>query len=243
MNIMNEKNELDYQLYIQREDEFYHEPESNENAVHRLIINGDTEQILENKRKYGNNPKQSKGTLSDNPLRNQIYHLVVNAALITRACVAAGMPSEAAYTLSDMYIRKADKCQSVNAVMELNDEMVIDYAGRMRALRKSKRLSPAVRKTVDYIITNLGQKLTAEKIADTLGYNRSYLHTLFKEEMNTGIHEYITAKRIDTAKSMLRSSGIPIARISQALGFSSQSHFCKVFKEITGTTPKKYRDD
>lgn len=238
---MKEQNELDYQLYIQREDEFYHEPESNENAVYKLIINGDTEQILENKLKYGKDPKQGKGTLSDNPLRNQIYHLVVNAALITRACVAAGMPGEAAYTLSDMYIRKADKCQSVNAVMELNDEMVMDYAERMKSLKKSKRLSPAVRKTVDYIISNLGQKLTAEKIAGMLGYNRSYLHTLFKEEMKICIHEYITAKRIDTAKSMLRSSAIPIVRISQELGFSSQSHFCKVFKKVTGTTPQKYR--
>ncbi|MCH5323931.1 MAG: helix-turn-helix transcriptional regulator [Eubacterium sp.] len=234
------KNELDRLLYIQRENEFYHEPNTSENTLYEMVTSGDVEAILENKRKYANSTDTAKGVLSKNPLRNQIYHLVVNAALITRACAAAGMPTETAYTLSDMYIRKADSCTSTKEVTELNDEMVMDFALRMQKIKS--RYSSAIKKSIDYISDNLGKKITAESVAAAAGYHRCHLHALFKKELGMGIHEYITAKRIDAAEKMLSGSNIPIADISQALGFSTQSHFCKVFKEHKGRTPKKYRE-
>lgn len=241
---MNKINELDYQLYIQRENEFFHQPNENENSFYRLIADGNVDAIRENQIKYGkesNNPGNGKGSLSDSPLRNEIYHLVVNAALIARACISGGMQSEIAYTLSDMYIRRADKCNTVNAVKKLNDEMVLDYAQRMKNTATAGRVSPAVRKAAEYIIANLGQKLSGKIIADSLGYNRSYLHTLFKNEMGKGIHEYITGMRIKAAKSMLTSTDMSAAQISQSLGFCSQSHFCKTFNECVGYTPVQYR--
>ncbi|OSM27396.1 AraC family transcriptional regulator, partial [Enterococcus faecalis] len=46
--------------------------------------------------------------------------------------------------------------------------------------------------------------------------------------------------KISEAKVMLKSN-YPINDISLLLGFSDTSHFTKVFKKITGTTPKKYQ--
>ena len=210
-----ENTEPDKLLYVQQAQDFFHEPVENENTVFALVASGEVEKILENKLRYDADPDSGKGQLSDDPLRNQIYHLVICAALVARACLAAGMSEESAYTLSDLYIQRADKCTTVKQVMELNDDMMMDYAGRMRSLRRTKRLSVPV---------------------------RSHLHRLFKAEIGMGIHEYISAVRINAAKGMLRDGDHSIADIASLLGFSSQSHFCRAFSKAVGVTPKEYKD-
>lgn len=238
----NEDNEPEKLLYVQQAQEFFHEPIENENTVFALIASGDVDKILENKLKYSAEPDNGKGQLSDDPLRNQIYHFVVCAAVVARTCLAAGMSEETAYTLSDVYIRRADKCTSVKQVMELNDEMVMDYAVRMRRLRRAKRLSVPVRKAIKMISENTGKRLTVQQIADATGYDRSHLHRLFKAEIGMGIHEYISAVRMNAAKGMLKDGTHSIADIASLLGFSSQSHFCRAFSEAVGITPKEFRD-
>lgn len=238
----NEDNEPEKLLYVQQAQEFFHEPIENENTVFALIASGNVDKILENKLKYSAEPDNGKGQLSDDPLRNQIYHFVVCAAVVARTCLAAGMSEETAYTLSDVYIRRADKCTSVKQVMELNDEMVMDYAVRMRRLRRAKRLSVPVRKAIKMISENTGKRLTVQQIADATGYDRSHLHRLFKAEIGIGIHEYISAVRMNAAKGMLKDGTHSIADIASLLGFSSQSHFCRAFSEAVGVTPKEFRD-
>lgn len=238
----NEDNEPEKLLYVQQAQEFFHEPIENENTVFALIASGDVDKILENRLKYSAEPDSGKGQLSDDPLRNQIYHFVVCAAVVARTCLAAGMSEETAYTLSDVYIRRADKCTSVKQVMELNDEMVMDYAVRMRRLRRAKRLSVPVRKAIKMISENTGKRLTVQQIADATGYDRSHLHRLFKAEIGMGIHEYISAVRMNAAKGMLKDGTHSIADIASLLGFSSQSHFCRAFSEAVGVTPKEFRD-
>lgn len=238
----NDDNEPEKLLYVQQAQEFFHEPIENENTVFALIASGDVDKILENKLKYSAEPDSGKGQLSDDPLRNQIYHFVVCAAVVARTCLAAGMSEETAYTLSDVYIRRADKCTSVKQVMELNDEMVMDYAVRMRRLRRAKRLSVPVRKAIKMISENTGKRLTVQQIADATGYDRSHLHRLFKAEIGMGIHEYISAVRMNAAKGMLKDGTHSIADIASLLGFSSQSHFCRAFSEAVGVTPKEFRD-
>lgn len=238
----NEDNEPEKLLYVQQAQEFFHEPIENENTVFALIASGDVDKILENRLKYSAEPDSGKGQLSDDPLRNQIYHFVVCAAVVARTCLDAGMSEETAYTLSDVYIRRADKCTSVKQVMELNDEMVMDYAVRMRRLRRAKRLSVPVRKAIKMISENTGKRLTVQQIADATGYDRSHLHRLFKAEIGMGIHEYISAVRMNAAKGMLKDGTHSIADIASLLGFSSQSHFCRAFSEAVGVTPKEFRD-
>ena len=238
-----ENTEPDKLLYVQQAQDFFHEPVENENTVFALVASGEVEKILENKLRYDADPDSGKGQLSDDPLRNQIYHLVVCAALVARACLAAGMSEETAYTLSDLYIQRADKCTTVKQVMELNDDMMMDYAGRMRRLRRTKRLSVPVRKAIKMISENTGKNLTAKYIAETIGYDRSHLHRLFKAEIGMGIHEYISAVRINAAKGMLRDGDHSIADLASLLGFSSQSHFCRAFSKAVGVTPKEYKDD
>lgn len=233
---------LDYQMFLQRESDFYHEPTKHEQNLYELIINGDVEGILENKRRYGHKGNEGKGILSKDALRNQIYHTVIHTALVTRVCTNAGLPHETAYTLSDMYIRQADVAQSVKEVMELNDRMVVDFASHMKKLCYLDSLSDVVRATINYIIDHLHKKITTDELAKHVNLNRSYLSVLFKKEVGRSIHEYIKDKRMETAKNMLRSSDYSLTDIANILCFSSYSHFSTCFKQTSGLTPKEYRE-
>lgn len=229
-------------MFLQRESDFYHEPSQHEQNLYDLIISGDIEAIEENKRLHGHKAVDGKGILSKDKLRNQIYHMIINTALVTRVCTNAGLPHETAYTLSDMYIRQADLAQSVEDIMELNDRMVIDFAVHMKNLRYIDSLSLPIRITINFIIDHLHTKISTDELAKHVSLSRSYLSVLFKKEVGRTIHEYVKDKRIETAKNMLRSSDYALTDIAYTLCFSSYSHFSNSFKQITGLTPKEYRE-
>ncbi|MCI9078630.1 MAG: AraC family transcriptional regulator [Lachnospiraceae bacterium] len=234
-------NKLDYQLFVQRENMFLHQPYKNELDFYSAIKNGDIEYIEEMKRKYSSFKDTGKGRLSKNPLQNERYHFVTNTALVTRNCIEAGLPQETAYTLSDLYIQEMDKLFSIGDIQELNDKMVYDFTMHMKELHKSRVVSHHIRKCIEYIYNNLHEPLTVSIIARQMGLNPSYLSTLFKKETGSTIHAFIQGARLDTAAGMLKNTEYPYALVSNTLCFSSQSHFTKLFRERTGLTPKEYR--
>ncbi len=235
---------LQHQLDMQLEYGTPHPPFHEERTFYDIVAAGDTDAILRLKEQYGSAPRESsaneKGRLSDDPLRNAVYHLIVNCTIITRRCIASGMPQEEAYNLSDLFIRRADRCRAVSETEALNDEMSLEFARRMKKLHGQPKLSPAVRRTVNFICDELGSRISVQELSERTGYDRSYLAVLFKKETGMTISQYILHKRIHTACSMI-CNGVELSEISSALGFSSQSHFCAKFRQVMDMSPKEYK--
>ncbi len=219
-----------------------HSPYAEERMFYDLIANGDVEGIDALAEKYPETltAAPQKGVLSDNPVRNAIYHLVANCTIMTRRCISAGMPQEQAFDLSDIFIRRADVCRSVKDVYAVNDEMAREFAARMKALREAADYSALVRRAVIYIRNNLQERLTVNEVAKAAGCNRSYLAELFRKETKDSISGFIAKARIAAAKEMI-DGGIPLAEVSSSLNYATQSHFCKRFREHTGMTPLQYK--
>ncbi len=216
-------------------------------TFYSYVASGDVEAILQLRRKFGgrltDDPQSfiEKGKLSDNPLRNEIYHLVINCTIITRCCINAGMPQEEALTLSDLFIRRADRCNSITDVHGVNDEMALEFASRMQRIRRNAPASYAVRRAMNYICDHIQSHLTVEQISKEVGYNRCHLAIIFKQETGQTLSQYIQAQKIQTAKTLILSGG-ELSDIAHSLGYCSQSHFCKAFKQVTGFSPKQFRN-
>lgn len=244
---MGKKINLDYQLFVQREEQFYHQPYSNELSFYTAIRTGDIAFIEDCKRKYG--PKKTdepqttegKGMLSKDPIKNERYHLIVNAAIITRNCIESGLPQEDAYTLSDLYIRLADETDSIKKLQEINDEMVWEFTLRMKELRTNHVISKHITKCINYIYNHLHERITIELLSKQVALNPCYLSSLFKKETGMTIHYFVLSKRLETAKNMLRDSNYTCSEIASNLCFSSQSHFIRSFQNKYGMTPNEYR--
>ncbi len=59
--------------------------------------------------------------------------------------------------------------------------------------------------------------------------------------MGTPPHRYVLAARLEKDRSLLAVTPMPIARIGEECGFSSQSHFTTAFRSAHASTPAEYR--
>lgn len=239
---MNTNRDLNYRLFVQKESGFTRTAFLSEFERYAVISSGDVDGVKRNMARVRKNFFEGKGELSDNPVRNVMYHFVVSVAMVSRVCVEAGMNHDKAYTLSDIYIRKGDKLSTVEGIIDLLEEMQVDFAKRMRELKKEEAYSIHIRKSVDYIQEHLQEKLSVKEIAERAGLSSDYFAKLFYKEMGVTVKDYVAEAKISTAANMLMYSDYTYLDIALALGFSSQSAFISVFKKYRGMTPKEYRN-
>ena len=239
---MNTNKDLNYRLYVQRESGFVRTAFQSEFERYMVIRSGDVDGVKKNFALIRKDFLKGKGELSDNPVRNVMYHFVVSAAMISRVCVDGGMNHDAAYTLSDIYIKRGDKCTTVDALIDLLEEMQLDFAMRMKALKKEDAFSMQVRRSVDYIYEHLNEKLSVKELANHAGLCPDYFSKLFYKEMKVSVKDYVAEAKISTACNMLIYSKHSYLEIALALGYSSQSAFIGIFRKYRGMTPREYRN-
>ena len=95
----------------------------------------------------------------------------------------------------------------------------------------------------DYIFAHLHGKITLSETADALHVNQNYLSELFSRTEGTSFTAFVTREKLRLARRMLIYSNYSYIDIANYLGFSSQSHLGKLFKERYGKTLKEYRDE
>lgn len=93
-----------------------------------------------------------------------------------------------------------------------------------------------------YIQDYLDQSLSLAEMAAIVQMSPHYFASLFKQSIGIAPHQYVTQCRIELAKQLLTQSQFTIVEVCHQVGFHSQSHFTKVFREHTNVTPKVYRD-
>ena len=236
--ITNPDRQVAYMAYINRENSFRHHYYDEEMKQYEMMKAGDPEAVRESNRMMTSG---LNGHLSDDPVRNMKYLFVANITIATRFAIEGGLDSETAYNISDLYIGKMDLCRTVDEVLEVHYEMFSYFAKQMAGLQKKSVFSKPIVQCIEYIDLNLHTSIKTAELAGYVNLNQSYLSTLFKKEMDLSISDYILKRRIDTAKNMLRYSDYPAAQISEILAFSSQSHFIRCFKKLTGMTPNEYK--
>lgn len=230
--------ELTYVAFMNREYDFKHSPFEKEFEFYDCVKSGDTERVKKLMTPLGSG---GSGNLSEDFIRNLKYHFIVTIALITRFCVEGGMEMETAYTLSDLYILKMDKCTSEAEIHRLHSEAVLDFTAQMKNVSRKTVYSKPVILTMDYIYDNLHSKISAQDIASEVSLSVPYLSRLFHKEVGVTISTYIAVKRIETAQNMLKYSDYPPIDIGNYLAFNSHSHFISTFKKYTGMTPNEFR--
>ncbi len=98
-----------------------------------------------------------------------------------------------------------------------------------------------VEKVIEYINDNYSENFTMDDIAKHLCLSKVYIHKLFKQKMGKTIIGYATDIRINKAKELLTSTDIPIIDICFQVGINSRQYFSSVFKNVTGMSPKLYK--
>ncbi len=79
-----------------------------------------------------------------------------------------------------------------------------------------------------------------EAIAQS-GLSSRRFNDLFKGSIGTTPNRYIVLRRIEQAKSMLETKSLTVSEIAGFCGFSDVYYFSKVFKQICGVPPSKWK--
>lgn len=225
-------------LFAHREDGFSYAPFDRETAFYESICSGNMELV-----KMFAAPLfcEGCGTLSKNYLQNLKYHFTITTALIARFCVNSGMTPEEAYSISDIYILKADECTEEDEIRSIHAAMIEDYTRKMRRVRTENVYSKRIVCAMDYISEHLHSRIRIEEAAEYLQINPAYLSRAFKAETGMTFTDYVNRKKVEEAAGLLSYSEYSDLEISNLLCFSSQSYFIKIFKKYIGMTPKDYK--
>ncbi|MDE6092765.1 MAG: response regulator [Ruminococcus sp.] len=101
--------------------------------------------------------------------------------------------------------------------------------------------STFIHQTAIYFSKHYGEVFTADDIAEAHGYSKDYFGKLFKKNFGLTFHEVYSRIKISYAIYLLRTGNYKAYEISDILGYSSVDYFTKIFKEITGETPSRFK--
>ncbi len=82
---------------------------------------------------------------------------------------------------------------------------------------------------------------TLTSVAERVGLSASYLSRLFSSETGRTFKDYLTEVRIAQAMELLRTPGIKVYEVAEAVGVPSYRHFSSMFRAMTGQRPKDYQ--
>ena len=182
------------------------------------------------------------GVLAEEQLRQRKNTFIVSATLVSRAAIRGGMDVDEAFSHSDSYIRQCELLSSPWDIMNLQYRMILDYTQRVERLHLGKHPSKLTVDVANYIQKHLSEPITVDQIAGHLFLSRPYLSRKFKEGTGESLTDFILKEKTEEAKRLLRYSDKPVTAIGSYLGFSSASHFSRVFKSYVGSTPTEYRE-
>jgi AraC family transcriptional regulator len=121
-------------------------------------------------------------------------------------------------------------------------ELVRHHSTLASVARPASHLpSPRLDRIIQYIEAHLGDDLSLLTLAAEAGLSASHLAWGFKRAMGRPVHQYVLARRLESAAALLAGTEQMIAAVALATGFSSQSHLTTAFQHLYGTTPAVYR--
>ena len=106
-----------------------------------------------------------------------------------------------------------------------------------------RQTSALVKRATAYLQQNYARPLARWEIAEGVGVSEDYLSRVFNQELGLSPWDYLNRYRIAQAKEQLRQNHDSISQIAQRVGFPDPAYFSRVFRRLTGTSPRLYREN
>lgn len=92
-----------------------------------------------------------------------------------------------------------------------------------------------------FIKSNLAEEITLDQVAEIACMTKQSFCRFFKERTKKTFSQYLVELRMAHACKLLIEVDRPISVIASLCGYSSNSHFSKIFREYVGQTPNEFR--
>ncbi len=124
-----------------------------------------------------------------------------------------------------------------------------DYLGRLLLLSVRRSLSPysshpiprAAARMKSYMEAHSAQPMTLKQIASHGGLGISRASELFKEAYGCSVMDYAILMRLNHAREHILYDNVTLEEAAFACGFTSYTHFSRMFRKCYGISPSEYR--
>ena len=208
-----------------------------EEALMGIVCKGDSVAL---RRWLSSAPAVHGGTIAGDQLRQMRNLFIVTATLTSRAAIRGGLREDDAFSLSDAYIQRAELLSDHDSIMNLQYHMLLEFTEQVEKLHRGRHATKLSLDVANYIRHHLSEPISVERMAEEFYISRPYLSAKFKKETGQTLTDFILSEKTEEAKRLLRYSDKSLSAISSYLGFSSQSHFIRVFRKYAGVNPGEY---
>ncbi|MES2460264.1 MAG: helix-turn-helix transcriptional regulator, partial [Armatimonadota bacterium] len=123
------------------------------------------------------------------------------------------------------------------------------HCWRARFGMNDDAFSLATRRYLPSWLTTLLEKIDAEparslaELQHTLPVSPAQVRRVFQRYLSTSPQAYLTTRRLELARVLLTQTDKSAGDITRMIGFQSQAHFTRCFKNRFGKTPTQHRQD
>lgn len=151
------------------------------------------------------------------------------------------------YENTDESVRKTIEiypaAESICRVEEMEEKVRLLHKNFLRVTEyfKDEIRTDVMKRILNYIEANLQRDIGVEDVANEVHLTANYLTKYFKAKMNMNFKEYLTLKRMEKAKELLKNPELKIKDVASLCGYNSSKQFLVNFTKIMGLTPTEYR--
>lgn len=121
------------------------------------------------------------------------------------------------------------------------ESVLHEIMGEARAPVRCASSATALQRAMEYLHAEFMRPLLLRDVAAAAGVQPSYLARAFRRHFARTPGEVLRELRVNWAAHLLIETGLGIAQIALAAGFTDQSHLTRVFARRIGCTPARYR--
>lgn len=119
---------------------------------------------------------------------------------------------------------------------------ILRAAVDIRDAKSKSQGTSAMKKVLDFIDQNCyNENFSLNDVAEAVNMSANYLSATFSQSMQKTFVEYVTGKRMERAKKLLRETDRSSGEIAQEVGYKDPHYFSYVFKKNQGCSPREYR--
>lgn len=189
------------------------------------------------------------------------YDVLIPDQHVRRVCSSEGMRPSTEFLAVPVFrdtlmeaclLRLSTRAGEHQVSEDIGDEIAArQIVMRLRAFMGARRpdwhsdtsvfVPVVMRQIVERIDASLAVHLSLEGIATTVGLSPGHFARKFHQSAGLSLGRFMNKRRIGMSFAMLREGTLPLSRIALDLGFSSQSHFTRLFSSHTGVAPQQFR--
>jgi AraC family transcriptional regulator len=125
---------------------------------------------------------------------------------------------------------------------EVLSQLLHSQARRDADIKLRGGLAPSVRRRLaEFIDASLDQPISLGNLADVACMSEYHLARMFRVSFGMPPHAWITERRVDRARALLKAGSMPLQQIADACGYADISHFSHRFRKGVGVSPSQYR--